>query len=387
MKEKDSYLPCLQRPLTQVIDRGPDRLPGLPRYHLSINDLNRVQGAMTELQLFLQQAARLIKERQSYFFIDPGDMLLPILAGTSSLGQMNAAWKALRLQIELGTKAWRKYVAEYRQASDNNLILSPLSTLPDLYNELEGIEDSNQKLRYLFTNVPHHQQQLSEEGRTSLQKAWSSWVHVLQMPASIRNVFCLDNKTTPKPTPSLQMAELPQLIVNKGKVRDHGENLVASSIPRRPRETDNSKDKPSHGNRSIWMGMDTPFKSVNAWFTEPGKSNRSRQEGTSSQQTLIQDVLLGIATPQPYALSMDLSYWRGREMPLHMPSSSNHARNTRMLTEPSRVVEEKSQEQDHHDKSPHQPSVQNVARNQSVDEGPPPDGGDNDGSSSSHGSH
>jgi len=73
-------------------------------------------------------------------------MLLPILAGTLSLGQMNAAWKALRLQIELGTKAWRKYVAEYRQASDNNLILSPLSTLPDLYNELEGIEDSDQKL-------------------------------------------------------------------------------------------------------------------------------------------------------------------------------------------------------------------------------------------------
>jgi len=206
------------------------------------------------------------------------------------------------------------------------------------------------------------------------------------MPASIRNVFCLDNKTTPKPTPSLQMAELPQLIVNKGKVRDRGENLVASSIPRRPRETDNSKDEPSHGNRSIWMGMDTPFKTVNAWFTEPGKSNRSRQEGTSSQQTLIQDVLLGIATPQPYALSMDLSYWRGREMPLHMPSSSNRARNTRMLTEPSRVVEEKSREQDHHDKSPHQPSVQNVARNQSVDEGPPPDGGDDDGSSSSHGS-
>ena len=48
--------------LEMIIDRGPDRLPGLPCYHLSINDLNRVQGAMTELQLFLQQAARLIKE-------------------------------------------------------------------------------------------------------------------------------------------------------------------------------------------------------------------------------------------------------------------------------------------------------------------------------------
>ena len=69
---------------------------------------------------------------------------------------MNAAWKALRLRIELGTKAWKKYIAEYRQTPEDNLILSPLSTLPELYTELDRIEDRDQKLRFLYTNVPHH---------------------------------------------------------------------------------------------------------------------------------------------------------------------------------------------------------------------------------------
>ena len=96
-----------------IVDRGLVRTSGLLRYHLASKDLDRIQSTVTELQLFLQQAARLIEERQTHFIINPGDTLLPILAGTSSLGQMNAAWQAIRLRIELGTKAWKKYIAEY----------------------------------------------------------------------------------------------------------------------------------------------------------------------------------------------------------------------------------------------------------------------------------
>ena len=226
---------------------------------------------------------------------------------------MNVTWKALRLRIELGTKAWRKYVAEYRQASNDNLSLSPLSTLPELYSDLERIEDSDQKLRYLFTNIPHHQQQLTEDDRTSLQKVWSSWVHVLQMPASIRSAFRLDDRPTPKATPNIPVTDLPQPTVNKGKVRECEEDLVASSVSKKAKETDNAKaGEPPEGSRSIWMGMDTPFKSANSWFVEPGRSNRSHQEGTSRQRTLTQDVLLGIATPQPNVPTIEPLDWRGR---------------------------------------------------------------------------
>jgi hypothetical protein len=371
-----------------IIDRGPERLPGLPCYHLTTKDLDRTQSAATELQIFLQQAARLIEERQSHFLVDPGDTLLPILVGTSSLGQMNAAWKALRLRIELGTKAWRKYIEEYRQTPADNLILSPLSTLPELYNDLEKLEDSDQKLRYLFTNIPHHQQQLSEEGRTSLQKARSSWVHALQMPASIRSAFRLDDKSTPKPTPITQHADLPKPPTNKGKAKECEESLVAPSVSKRGKESGSSKkDKPSNGGQSIWMGMDTPFKSANAWFVEPGKSNRLRQEGTSSQRTLTQDVLLGIATPQPNSLPTELLDWKGRETPPHMASSSRQARSARAITDSSQAMRKDSQERGQHDESLQQPSQQNATGNRQMAEGAPPDDGGDDDSSYSRRSH
>jgi len=91
-----------------IIDRGAERTSGLPHYHLAPKDLDRVQSTITELQFFLQQAARMIEERQTHFIIDPGDTLLPILSGMSSLGQMNVVWKALQLCINLGSKVWKK---------------------------------------------------------------------------------------------------------------------------------------------------------------------------------------------------------------------------------------------------------------------------------------
>ena len=252
---------------------------------------------------------------------------------------MNAAWKALQLRVELGMKAWTKYIAEYKQAPNNNIILSPLSTLPELYTDLERIDDVDQKLCYLFTKVLHHQQQLTEEGRTSLQKVRSSWVHVLQMPASIRNTFRLDDKTTPRPTPTLQATDLPQPAANKGKMKEPEQNLTAQSVPRRSRDINSSKeDGPSSDGQTIWMGLDTPFKSANAWFVEPGKSNRSCQEGTSNQRTLTQDILLGIATPQPNSSAMDPSHWKGHETPPHMAATSRQARSMQVMSGSSRAV-------------------------------------------------
>lgn len=370
-----------------IIDRGSERPAGLPRYHLAPKDLDRVRSTVTELQIFLQQAARLIEERQKHFLVDPGDTLLPILEGTSSLGQMNAAWKALRLRVELGTKAWTKYIAEYRQDPDDNLILSPLSTLPELYDDLDRIDDADQKLRYLFTNVPHHQQQLTEEGKTSLQRARSSWVHVLPMPAGIRNAFRLNDKPTPKPTPTLPATDLPTTLVSKGKARERDETLTAPSIPSKSKEVSGSKpDVPPVRSQNIWMGLDTPFKSANAWFVEPGRSNRSRQEGTSSQRTLTQDILQGIATPQPTLPEIEPTPWGGRETPPHMTRTGRQPRNMGLTSTSTRIADENARQQESH-QSLHQPASQNPTMAHQTAEGTPPDDGDDGDSSSTHKSH
>lgn len=309
-----------------IVDRGTERTAGFARYHLTSKDLDRVQSTVTELQLFLQQAARLIEERQTHFIIDPGDTLLPILSGTSSLGQMNAAWKALRLRIELGTKAWKKYIAEYRQTPEDNLILSPLSTLPELYTELDRIEDGDQKLRFLYTNVPHHRDRLTEEGLTSLRTACSSWFHALQMPAGLREAFRTDDKPTPIPTPHQQTRELPTTR-SKGKERERQDIQPSSLARKESKDIDSAREdytQPS-SESTIWMGLDTPFKSANSWFVKPGKSNRSRQEGTSSNRTLTQDILVGIATPQSTFDPAGPAEWKGRETPPHLQSRGRSA--------------------------------------------------------------
>ena len=63
--------------------------------------------------------------------------------------------------------------------------------------------------------------------------------------------------------------------------------------------------------------MDTPFKSTNAWFVEPGRSNRSKQPGTTKPPTVETNILVGIATPLPPSTS-NIRQWEEREQPPHL---------------------------------------------------------------------
>ena len=287
-----------------IVDRGDGRNKTLPRYHLANATMNNVRTAVTAQQIFLQQAAALITERKSHFVVDPGDMLIPILQGTSSLPQLYAAWKALITRMKLGVKAWNKYIAEYQLQADA-AVLSPLSTLQELYDPLKDIEDTDHKLRYIYGNIPHHKQQLSEEGYESLQKT-RSWLDVLPLPGVLKNAFSETRSRPTSPVSETHRAE-PRQGKNKGKERSRGET------------------KSPVRSTSVWMGMDTPFKSANAWFVEPGRSNRPKQPGTTKPPAVETNILVGIATPLPASTS-NIRQWEEREEPPHLPnreSSSN----------------------------------------------------------------
>ena len=111
-----------------IMDRGSNRAPRLPRYHLVKAMMNNLTVVVTAQQNFLQQAAALIVDRKSYFKVDPGDTLIPILQGTSSLPQLYTVWRALTTRNKLGVKAWEKYIAEY-QLQVGAAALSSLSAL------------------------------------------------------------------------------------------------------------------------------------------------------------------------------------------------------------------------------------------------------------------
>ena len=271
--------------LEMIVDRGPDRDRGLPQYHLDTLTLNRIAVIVTEQQISLEQAAGLIMERTSYFKIDPGDTLLPMLKGTSSLAQLQTAWLALRHRIGLGTKAWQKYIVEYQLPGDSKPVLSPLSTLPELYWPLQELEKPDKKLHYLYGQIPHHKEQLTQEGRRLLENT-CSWLDILPVPDALKNAF--SNSKTKQP---LTMEARGGKKAPKGKERDY-----------------QGLSKPSPQS-SVWMGMETPFKSANTWFVDPGKSNCMRQPGTS-RPPMEPNILLGIATPNT---PQTVRGWESRE--------------------------------------------------------------------------
>ena len=202
-----------------VTDRGVDRDKGLPRYLLEASNLQLTGIVVTELQIFIQQTSGLITERKSHFIVDPGDTMMSILRGTSSLAQLNAAWSALRTRVELGMKAWKKYGVEYQHSPEECPVLSPLSTLPELYTPLSNIEEDDQRLRYLYTHVPHHKEQLLTEGYNALQKT-RSWVQVLPLLASLKSTILKEPKVDKSADPGVNNAAV-HIDKGKSKVSTH----------------------------------------------------------------------------------------------------------------------------------------------------------------------
>lgn len=146
------------------------------------------------------------------------------------------------------------------------------------------------------------------EGYQSLQKT-RSWLDVLPLPDALRNAFS-ETKSTPG-SPSTETRKLePKRKTDKGKERSREE-------VRQPSQ-----------NTSVWMGMDTPFKSSNSWFVEPGRSNRSRQPGTTKPPALETNILVGIATPLPPSTS-NIRQWDEREEPPHLPSKEKEGKATK----------------------------------------------------------
>ena len=123
-----SVLSLEELTLDLIVDRGENRKNRLARYYLGEATMSNVCAVVSAQQIFLQRAAALILGRKSYFKVDPGGTLIPILQGTSSLPQLYTVWRALTTRIKLGVKAWEKYIAEY-QLQVGADALSSLSTL------------------------------------------------------------------------------------------------------------------------------------------------------------------------------------------------------------------------------------------------------------------
>lgn len=80
-----------------IIDQGITIGSDLPCFAMSEIFEWRVLGTIAGLQDILDKASSLIPAQTSAFQIDPHNMLATILTGGQDLGQMSAAWTALKL--------------------------------------------------------------------------------------------------------------------------------------------------------------------------------------------------------------------------------------------------------------------------------------------------
>lgn len=298
------------------VERVEDSNKGVTKYRLSKDLLATIDKTTVELQVFVERAAGLIEEWTRYFTVDPKDMLSHILRGTLSLPQLKVAWKTIQKHLELGHRTLQKYTLQYQQSpQEAELLLSPISTLPDIHAGLQDLQTADQRLHYLYQNFLHHHDQLTPQAESALNQL-KYWINILPLPNTLKGVLILEEEYREHKRASQS---------SKGKQR---ETRV---------EVDEEDKAPTE---QIWLGSDTLYKGLNKWFgggrLKPKLSMSSATTATKTTKT-NQNVLFGIATPQipiwaddsPSDIrkqkaipSQRLHQWPDHQPPPHIPSSS-----------------------------------------------------------------
>jgi hypothetical protein len=98
----------------KIEDRGISCLLNIPRFKLTSEFNKDLHITIFKLQDILKRAADLIPERETYFKIDPQGIFFKVLRGAQDLGQLHAAWTALRKRVEISLKTFEKYDAQYQ---------------------------------------------------------------------------------------------------------------------------------------------------------------------------------------------------------------------------------------------------------------------------------
>ena len=315
-----------------------NRNKGTTKYKLADSLLEDLSRTAVELQVFVEKASSFLEERSRYFTVDPKDTLLQILRGTTSLPQLNVAWKTIQRRLELGHKTLQKYVQQYQSESHDEVPLSPISTLPELHQELQELHTADQRLRLIYQKFPHHHDQLSSQAEAALTQG-KSWMNVLPLPQALKSTFMPEKESAHRKRET------------KGKEKEQQEEIVEDDI--------------GSSNR-VWLGTDTPYKGPNKWF---GGGRLPRRESLASQvasrdRNMDQNVLFGIATPQ-------LPSW-ATETPSSNPKPTQSKQSQQMRQWPQR------------DAPPHLSRTSDVIRRRSFvrnqpDDDPPDDDGDDDG--------
>ncbi|KAF8212542.1 hypothetical protein K438DRAFT_2010749 [Mycena galopus ATCC 62051] len=193
-----------------LVDRGKEREPGIPRYGLEPSFLERVARVTAELQEFLFKASVLVMGRRRYFHVDLESVLIPILEKSSDLPRILMAWEMLRSRLTLGHSFFLKYQKELR-LPDSIADFSPVSTSAQLQEEVKKLNLADGKMRHVLAYYPHHNEgtrhERNETERLCILR--DDWLTVIQrMGSSTLAGYSTSSSDLRKPNEEVSVSSL-----------------------------------------------------------------------------------------------------------------------------------------------------------------------------------
>ncbi|KAK0438200.1 hypothetical protein EV421DRAFT_1674816, partial [Armillaria borealis] len=167
-----------------IVDTGNRPLSNRTRFRLTDEYYKFLVKTMDDLQETLNQAGQLIG-RTMVYQVDPKLVFHTIFKGTKDLPSLNVAWNGIQTWFSLGNEHLYKYANQY---DSDDILTSPVSTAPELYSPLSRIKEDGEKLRYLYSNIPHHCGQLDEAQQARLN-TFVHWDSVVPLPDILDRAF------------------------------------------------------------------------------------------------------------------------------------------------------------------------------------------------------
>ncbi|KAJ7165295.1 hypothetical protein C8R46DRAFT_1220425 [Mycena filopes] len=157
---------------SDIMDRGLylDSSVPIGRFALETGFSLQTESTIRDMQYLLDRAARLrtstfLPHKATHFMVDPNDTLMTVLKNAMELSELNLAWIGLNRRMELARRNFDKYESEFQATKPEELLLSPVSTDPELYGVFPRGKTFISDVNYLFNNVPHLQTQRPREYR------------------------------------------------------------------------------------------------------------------------------------------------------------------------------------------------------------------------------
>ncbi|KAJ7746693.1 hypothetical protein B0H16DRAFT_1726414 [Mycena metata] len=143
-----------------IIDRGVALLNARTgkRFALESGFFLRTERTINEMQYLLERAADLVDGRTNRFQIDPFKSLSKVLRNANDLNELHVAWLALSTRMGLALRNLDKYESEYAAIKESDVLLSPLSTNPEVYEVFPRNRSDISDVNYLYNHVPHLQE-------------------------------------------------------------------------------------------------------------------------------------------------------------------------------------------------------------------------------------